>query len=264
MKLSGNTVFITGGGAGIGRALAEALHKLGNQIIISDRAAAALDEVTKANPGMQSMVLDVSDGEAIARVSAQLIAKYPKLNVVINNAGIQRIDDVGGRVDDEVLLSTMFINLLGPIRLNSALVDHLRQQPTATIINLSSMLGYVPLAEAALYCAAKAALHSYTLSLRYKLEGSSVSVLEIAPPYVQTHLLPQNMVDPRAMPLSQFIAETMEVLATEEVEVLVPRAKARRDILRPGEVLATKQFNDMFNAGDYQKYGAAAPKPSAH
>ena len=188
----------------------------------------------------------------------ELLAQFLKLNAVIHSAGIQREDDVGGTVDDELLTATFATNLMAPIRLNSALVAHFRQLPSATIVNISSMLGFVPLANVALYCAAKAALHSYTLSQRYQLRDTSVKVLEIIPPYVQTALMDMNLHDPRARPLGQFIAETLEALATDEVEVLVPRARERRDALRPGEVEATKKFNDFFMAGTYVNYGQAA------
>ena len=182
MNLTGNTIFITGGGSGIGRGLAEALHRLGNQVIISGRRKGHLEAATKANPGMQSAELNVEDPASIASVSKRLIADFPNLNVLINNAGIMQVDDAAGVIDDAVLTSTITTNLLGPIRLTSALIEHLKTQEKAAVIYNTSVLGYVPLALTAVYCSTKAALHTCTLSQRYKLRGTSVSVLEIVPP----------------------------------------------------------------------------------
>ena len=155
MKMTGNTIFITGGGSGIGRGLAEAFHKRGNQIIISGRRKKNLADTVKANPGMESIELDVQDAESISAVAKELAQKFPELNVLINNAGIMQIDDVSGPVDDAVAVSTITTNLLGPIRLTSALVGHLKQQKTSAIINISSVLGFVPLAMTAVYSSTK-------------------------------------------------------------------------------------------------------------
>jgi uncharacterized oxidoreductase len=243
MKLTGNTIFITGGGSGIGRGLAEALHKLGNQIIISGRRQKQLDAVTRANPGMASLQLDIGNPDSIAAASKQLIAQFPSLNVLINNAGIMQIDDAAGGIDDGLLVSTVTTNLLGPIRLTSALIDQLKKQESAIIYN-TSVLAYIPLAFAAVYSATKAALHSFALSQRYKLRDTSVSVLEIAPPWVQTDLLGSNN-EPRAMPLAEFIEETISVLGTDVQEVLVERAKPLRNNPGPNEGAFVTEFNDL-------------------
>ncbi len=243
MKLTGNTILITGGGSGIGRGLAEALHKLGNQVIISGRRKRHLDVTTQANPGMKSVELDVENPASIKAVAARLIGEYPKLNVLINNAGVMHIDDVSVAVDEKLLLATITTNLMGPIRMTGAFIEHLKKQDRAVVMNVSSVLGFVPMTMAAVYSTTKAAMHSYSLSLRYKLKDTSVKVLEIAPPWVATDLL-NSKDNPNAMPLEEFIAETIKVLGTDEQEVLVERAKALRNNVGPNESAFVTQFND--------------------
>ena len=243
MKLTGNTILITGGGSGIGRGLAEALHERKNQVIIAGRRKDRLTEVAKANPGMAWAELDIEEPESISTVTKKLTAEYPKLNVLINNAGIMNIDDVSSAVDERLLVSTLTTNLMGPIRMTGALIEHLKHQTHAAVINTTSVLGFVPMAIAAIYSSTKAAMHSYTLSLRYKLKDTPVRVLEIAPPWVQTDLLGSNN-EPRAMPLVEFIEETMRVLGTDADEVLVERAKPLRNNVGPHETAFVTQFND--------------------
>ena len=228
MQLTNNTLFITGGASGIGRGLAEAFHKLGNKVIIAGRRKALLDEVIAANPGMEGLELDINDPESIDKVARTLISRYPSLNVLINNAGIMPFDDAAGHIDEATMIGTITTNLMGPIRLTSALIEHLKSQPRAVIINNTSVLAFVPLAGNAVYSATKAALHSYSLSQRFTLRDTSVTVQEIAPPWVNTDLVHKGD-DPRAMPLDAFIEETMLGLATDAPEVIVEAIRPLRD-----------------------------------
>jgi uncharacterized oxidoreductase len=252
MKLTGNTIFITGGGSGIGRGLAEAFHQRGNKVIISGRRRGALDAVVAANPGMVAVELDVADPASIAAVAAKLIAEHPDLNVLINNAGIMQADQAAGRIDDKLLVDTVTTNLVGSIRMTAALVEHLKGKPDAVIAYTSSVLGFVPMAVAAVYSATKAALHSYALSQRFMLKGSRVRVLEIAPPWVRTDIM-NSREAAEAMPLDQFIAETMVVLGTDADEILVEGAKAFRANVGPNEHALVNGFNTQiagrFTAG---------------
>ncbi|WP_175942138.1 SDR family oxidoreductase [Burkholderia pyrrocinia] len=244
MKLSGNTVFITGGTSGIGRALAIALELRGNKVIVAGRRKALLDEIARQHPNIDTVELDVGDGAQIRAVAARLVASYPALNVVINNAGIMPFDDASGPLDDAQAVRLVDTNLLGPVRVSAAFVEHLKRQPDATIINNSSVLAYVPLAATALYSATKAAIHSYTLSQRFALRDTSVRVLEIAPPWVDTDLVHKSG-DPRAMPVDAFVAETLALLETATTEVVVEAARPLRDNAGPNEHAFVEQFNQF-------------------
>jgi uncharacterized oxidoreductase len=252
MQMTGNIILITGGASGIGRALAEAFHAEGNQVIIAGRRKALLDEVAAANPGMKSAVLDIEKADAIVHFAAQIKADYPALNVVIHNAGIMKPELLkkGALADAEATVAT---NLLGPIRLNAALLPLLLAQPRAAIMTVSSGLAFLPLAMTPTYCATKAAIHSYTQSLRYQLKDTSVQVLELAPPYVQTELMgPGQASDPNAMPLKDFIAESMSILKTspDATEICVERVKPLRFAEANGGYEAFfKRFNDTAAAG---------------
>jgi uncharacterized oxidoreductase len=232
MKTTDNTILITGGGSGIGRALAEAFHAQGNQVIISGRSQKTLDETTSANPGMKSLSVDMTDATSIRGFAKQLEEIFPSLNVVINNAGIMIPEDLLTQAaDSDTAEKTILTNLLGPIRLTSALLPLLRKQPHATVMNVTSGLAFIPLAMTPTYSATKAAMHSYTESLRHQLRETNVEVLELAPPYVATHLMgEQQASDPRAMPLEEFITEVMEILTTrpDATEILVKRVQPLR------------------------------------
>ncbi|HEY0163710.1 MAG TPA: SDR family NAD(P)-dependent oxidoreductase, partial [Edaphobacter sp.] len=181
--------------------------------------------------------------------AAKLIEKYPALNVLINNAGIMKPDGIDGVVDDSIVASTVTTNILGPVRMTSALIEHLKKQPAAYIINTTSGLAFTPFAVAAVYSASKAALHSLTLSQRYLLRDTTVKVLELAPPYVQTELMgSQQAADPRAMPLKDFIAETIDVLGTDTNDVYTQRVLPLRNGAGPNDYEATVKLNQLLGS----------------
>lgn len=247
MNISGNTILITGGGSGIGRALAEALHARGNRIIITGRREGPLQEVASAHPGTTFATLDVADPGAVRAFADRVARDHPALNVVIHNAGIMKVEDLASDgFDLDAVEATIATNLLGPIRLTSALLPHLRAQPFATVMTVSSGLAFTPLAVTPTYSATKAAIHSWSESLRHQLSGTRVEVLELAPPSVATELMPGHSEDPNAMPLDAYIAEVMDLIERGETprgEILVERVKPLRFAERDGYAAMFDQLN---------------------
>jgi uncharacterized oxidoreductase len=233
MHVSGNTILITGGTSGIGRALAEVFHRRGNQVIIAGRRQHLLNEITAAHPGMHGMQLDVEDPRALDAFAGRLQELFPELNVLINNAGISRREDLtADTIDTSVARSIIQTNILSVLHLTAALLPTLKQRPHSTIITTTSGLGFVPFAPFPTYCASKAFLHSWLQSLRFQLRETSVEVLELVPPYVQTELSgPDQATDRHAMPLADYVAEVMKNLSDPNPsggEILVERVKALR------------------------------------
>ena len=254
MQMSGNTILITGGGSGIGRALAEAFHALGNQVIIAGRRQQVLEEAITANPGMKSAIFDIGNENAIRGFAARLAKDYPSLNAVIHNAGIMHMEDLksGGVDDAEAIVTT---NLLGPIRLTAALLPHLLAQPRSALMTVSSGLAFVPIDDYAHLLRDQGGHPLLHPVAALSAEGTSAQVLELIPPYVQTGLMGDRQAnDPDAMPLREFIAETMSILKSspEATEICVERVKPLRFAERNGGYDAFfTRFNDAIAAASH-------------
>ena len=234
MRINGNTIFIPGATSGIGLALAERLHDAGNTVIVGGRRRELLAEIAQQYPGIDTIQIDTTDAASIAAASAEVIARHPQLNVLVTMAGIMRLEDwttPAGFV--ETAEATVTTNLLGPIRLIGAFIEHLRAQPDATIMTVSSGLAFAPLRVTPTYNATKAAIHMLSESMRLQLAGTSVRVVELEPPSVATDLMAGQRESAFAMPLDEFADEVMQILRDEPdaTEVQVERVK----FLRYGE-----------------------------
>jgi uncharacterized oxidoreductase len=218
MDFGGRTALVTGGGSGIGLALAQRLLAAGSRVIVCGRRAEKLIEAAAAHPGLITRVCDVSrEGDRI-RLVEWLLASFPELDLLINNAGIQRRVRLTEPEPWSETRSELAINLDAPIHLSLLLLPHLLQQPSAAIVNITSGLSFVPMASAPVYCATKAALHSFTLSLRRQLAGSPVRVIEILPPAVNTDLGGPGL-HTFGAPLDEFADAVMRRMAAGEEEI---------------------------------------------
>lgn len=250
MKTSGNTILITGGGSGIGAALAHRFHDAGNTVIVAGRRQDALEAAIAGRENMHALTLDVESAEGVEDFARRVLAAHPGLNVLINNAGIMRFEALDARRDLADAEATITTNLLGPIRLTNALIDHLTAQRDAAIVNVTSGLAFVPLIDTPTYNATKAAIHSYSVSLREALKDK-VEVIELAPPGVQTGLTPGQESRPGYQPLDQFVGEVMGLFGQTPTptEILVERVRFLRNAEREGRFDATlKQLNDSARA----------------
>ncbi len=230
MKTTDNTVLITGGTSGIGLGLALRFAQAGNRVVVTGRRQEKLDEIAAEHPELDVLLLDVEDPNSIAAAADAITADYPEFNVLINNAGIMLPEAV---LDPEHLAaaeSTITTNLLGPIRVLAALLPKLVKQDDGVLINVSSGLAFVPLPVTPTYNATKAAIHSWTQSLRKQLEDTPMQVIELVPPAVQTKLMNQED-SAAAMPLEDYLAEAWKLLEEkpDADEVLVERVKFLRN-----------------------------------
>jgi uncharacterized oxidoreductase len=225
MKLTGRTILITGGSAGIGLAFAVKFLELGNQVIITGRRQGMLDQVKSRYPKLHAIQSDVADPAEIAALAARVKAEFPKLDVLMNNAGISHYKNLKATAVDLAGLTTeLNVNVGGVIRMTSAFIDILKANK-GSLINVSSALAFVPLPCIPIYCATKAAIHSYTLSLRFQLQETGVDVIELMPPAVKTDMtadLPEG--------------DGITLITTEElVKQSFKALKAGSQEIRPGQ-----------------------------
>ena len=234
MNISGNTIFIPGATSGIGLALAVALQAKGNTVIVGGRRAELLARIATESPGLDTVQIDTADPTSIEVSAKQVLAKHPGLNVLVTMAGIMHIED--WHKPESFLASANSIittNVLGPIRLVGAFIEHLQTQPDATIITVSSGLAFAPLKVTPSYNASKAAIHMLSESIRLQLADTTVKVIELVPPAVRTALLPGQEDSDAAMPLDEYVAEVIALLdeQPDAKEIQVERVK----FLRYGE-----------------------------
>ncbi|MEP9394169.1 SDR family NAD(P)-dependent oxidoreductase [Gordonia sp. VNK1] len=228
MNLTDNTIFIPGATSGIGLALALRLHERGNTVIIGGRRTALMDEIAAAHPGIETVRIDTADADDIMRASTEVQTRFPDTNVLIAMAGIMRAEDLTDPSFLDTAVAEVTTNILGPLRLVAAFTDFLSGTPGATIITVSSGLAFTPMATTPTYSATKAAIHSFTDSLRMQLAPNGISVLELVPPAVATDLMPGQAEAEWAMPLSDFVDEVLTLLPDATDEILVERVKALR------------------------------------
>lgn len=252
MNITGNTVFIPGATSGIGLALARALRDKGNTVIVGGRRAELLREISAQDPEIGTVRIDTTDAASIESAAAEVIAAHPDLNVLITMAGVMRVEDwthpTGFLATAE---ETIITNILGPMRLIGAFIEHLRRRPDATIMTVSSGLAFAPLRATPSYNASKAAMHMLSESLRLQLDGSSVKVVELEPPSVRTDLLPGQRESDFAMPLDDFISEVIGLIESQPdaTEIQVENVK----FLRYGE-----------SRGDYDRVVATLNSRDPH
>jgi len=238
MQITGNTVFIPGATSGIGLALALALRERGNTVIVGGRRADLLERIRTENPGIDTVEIDTTNPESITTAAAEVLAAHPDLNVLITMAGIMRIEDwhtpEGFLASAEATVTT---NVLGPIRLIGAFIEHLQSRPDAVIMTVSSGLAFVPLKVTPSYNATKAAIHQLSESIRIQLSDTHVQVMELVPPAVRTGLVPGQEDSEFAMPLDDYVAEVMQLIEAEPDarEIQVQNVKFLRYAEKRGE-----------------------------
>lgn len=239
MKTSGNTILITGGATGIGLALAEHLLNEGNEVIICGRRAERLQDAKQKFPGLHTRVADVASETGREELMNWVASQFPSFNMLINNAGIQQLFFLKKPNSTASIYNEVVTNLIAPIHLTNLAIPHLSKQKEAAIVNITSGLAFVPLVIAPVYCATKAALHSFCLSSRHQLSDTSIKIFEIIPPIVETELGHDNSRkerEVRGIQPSEVAVETLKALATDQFEVPIGMAAGIYNAARSGKV----------------------------
>jgi uncharacterized oxidoreductase len=245
MNLKGNTILITGGTSGIGLELAKELHKLGNVVIVTGRDADKLAKAEQAVPGLKTIRSDAGNPKEIDALYAKITAEFPELNVIVNNAGFMRYVNLHKEEPLEGLTREIEVNLMGPIWMVARFLPMLKKKAQAAIVNVSSGLAFVPLPTSPVYCATKAALHSYTQSLRVQMKKTpNVKIFELCPPATETPLLrgssdAEDLKDATVMPVEEMVRQTIRGLEKDKLEIRPGQANSLRFMnrLAPGFIL---------------------------
>lgn len=232
MKTAGNTILITGGSSGIGFGFAKEFLRLGNKIIICGRSEYSLNKVKERYPEIMIRTCDVSIASEREELYDWAKTSHPDINILINNAGVQLNTNITRTFDLKKVNLEMDTNIVAPIHLSSLFVPLLETKKESAIINITSGLAFAPLAFMPVYCATKAALHSFTLSMRHNLKNTSIKVFEIAPPSVDTQLGSDRREDKSqshgGISVDEFLKEAMEAISGDVYEVAIGQAKGLR------------------------------------
>jgi uncharacterized oxidoreductase len=247
MKTSGNTILITGGSTGIGFEFAKQLLESGNTVVVTGRDEKKLQKAKSLLPAVHTVKSDVSEPGEIESLCKKVTSEFPALNVLINNAGIMRTINFHDAATLESLTQEIDINLKGPIRMAMALLPHLKKQGEAAIVNVTSGLAFVPLPTSPIYCATKAGLHSFTLSLRVQLKNTQVKVFEVAPPATETELLAgMNQADRKGvsiMKVEDMVQASIIGIGADRLEIRPGQANSLKFMSRVAPEFILKQLS---------------------
>jgi uncharacterized oxidoreductase len=249
MKLETRTVLITGGTSGIGLELAKQLHLRGNTVIVTGRDQEKLDAAKRELSGIHTFQSDVSDPDAIAALHQSVVVQFPALDTLINNAGIMRNLDLNQNRGLNDVTREIEINLSGPVRMVQQFLPHLKSRNNSLIVNVSSGLAFIPFPASPVYCATKAAIHSFTQSLRLQLKGMGVTVIELAPPGVETPLLrgefAEEMKDQKGMDVKELAARAIAGIEAGKLEIRPGLSNVLKAMSRIAPQFMLKQMAKM-------------------